>query len=140
MSSANMVPRTTPVALVAALLVYCAASLVHFVHNAEFLHEYPNMPEWLTRLGVYAAWIAVTVVGVTGFAVYKLRARRTGLVLLALYAALGYAGLDHYVVAPASAHTFAMNATIAFEVVTATILLWIVARMLLVKPAAVNRA
>jgi hypothetical protein len=140
MSSANMVPRTTPVPLMIALLVYCAASLVHFVHNAEFLHEYPNMPEWLTRLGVYAAWIAVTVVGVTGFAVYKLRAPRTGLVLLALYAALGYAGLDHYVVAPASAHTFVMNATIAFEVVTASILLWIVVRMLLVKPAAVNRA
>jgi uncharacterized membrane protein len=140
MSSANMVPRTTPVPLFVALLVYCAASLVHFVHNAEFLHEYPNMPEWLTRLGVYAAWIAVTVVGVTGFAIYKLRAPRTGLVLLALYAALGYAGLDHYVVAPASAHTFVMNATIAFEVVTATILLWIVARMLLVKSATVNPA
>src|SRR5690349_19553794 len=126
MSSVTMVPRNTSPALLASVLVYFVASLVHFVHNAEFLHESPNMPESLTRLGVYLAWLVVTVVGATGYLVYRLRAPRAGLALLAVYAALGYAGLDHYVVAPVSAHTFVMNATIAFEVVTASILLWVV--------------
>ena len=131
-------PRTTSGPLLIAALIYCAASLVHFVHNAEFLQDYPNMPESLTRWGVYAAWIAVTVVGVSGFAAYKFAARRTGLVLLAMYAALGYAGLDHYVVAPVSAHSLLMNATIVLEVLTASILLWVVVRLLLRNPATIN--
>jgi hypothetical protein len=36
----------------AALSVFLACSLVHFVHNAEFLADYPNMPAWLKRAGV----------------------------------------------------------------------------------------
>jgi hypothetical protein len=120
--------RTTPLILLFAVTMYFIASLVHFVHNAEYLHAYPNMPEWLTRSGVYLAWWAVTAVGVVGFALYKFFAPRTGLVVLALYAALGYAGLDHYVVAPVSAHTIGMNATIAFEVVAATVLLLTIAQ------------
>jgi hypothetical protein len=135
MSSIDMVPRTTPASLLAALLVYCAASLVHFVHNAEFLHDYPNMPESLTRSGVYLAWLVVTLVGVVGYLVYRFRAPRVGLALLAVYAALGYAGLDHYVLAPVSAHSIAMNATILFEVVTASILLWTVVTAWRARPA-----
>jgi hypothetical protein len=115
--------RTTPLFLLFALIMYFIASLVHFVHNAEYLHAYPNMPAWLTPGGVYLAWWVVTAVGVVGIVLYKFFAPRTGLVVLALYAGLGYAGLDHYVVAPLSAHTIGMNATIAFEVVTATVLL-----------------
>jgi hypothetical protein len=30
------------------LLAYGAASLVHYVHNARFLTDYPNMPHWLS--------------------------------------------------------------------------------------------
>jgi hypothetical protein len=119
----TMVPRNTSRALFASLLVYFIASLVHFVHNAEYLHAYPNMPEWLTRGGVYMAWLAVTAVGLAGCAAYRWISPRIGLAVWAVYAALGYAGLDHYVVAPVSAHTKAMNATIAFEVVAATLLL-----------------
>jgi hypothetical protein len=36
---------------------------------------------------------------------------------------LGLAGLDHYTLAPISAHTLAMNATIWLETATAIILL-----------------
>ena len=41
-------------ALPALLALYCAASFVHFWHNAEFLMESPNLPGWLTRVQVYA--------------------------------------------------------------------------------------
>ncbi len=45
----------------------------------------------------------------------------------AVYAALGFDGLHHYHLAPASAHSAMMNFTIWFEVVTAAILLAVLA-------------
>jgi type IV secretory pathway TrbD component len=119
----TMVPRNTSRALFASLSIYFIASFVHFAHNAEYLHAYPNMPEWLTQHGVYMAWLAITAVGLMGYVAYRWIAPRVGLAVWVVYAALGYAGLDHYVLAPVSAHTKAMNATIAFEVAAATMLL-----------------
>jgi len=109
--------------LFALLAIYCAASLVHFVHNAQFIAEYPNLPAWLTSSQVYLAWLAVTSVGAAGVALALSGRRVPGLLLITGYAALGFAGLDHYTRAPLSAHTLAMNATIAFEVAAAAALL-----------------
>ena len=114
----------------ASVLVYALASLAHHVHNAENLNAYPQMPESLTRVGVYAAWTAVTLVGVTGYAFVHAARPRTGLALLALYAALGWYGLAHYVIAPFGAHSAAMNATILMEVLAATVLAAVVAQRL----------
>jgi hypothetical protein len=111
-----------PKYLLVLLIIYCAASLIHFAHNAEFISEYPNLPNWLTRSKVYFAWLAVTAVGAAGIVLLKLRFRLPGLLLIAGYAALGFAGLDHYGMAPMSAHSLAMNATIWFEVTAAAAL------------------
>jgi hypothetical protein len=105
------------------MLVYTAASLLHFVHNATYLRDYPNMPTWLTSFGVYSVWFGVAAVGATGYWIYRRVNRMAGLVLIAVYAALGFAGLDHYVVAPMSAHSTAMHLTIALEVACAALLL-----------------
>ncbi len=105
------------------LLAYAAASLFHHVHNAEFLHEYPNMPSSLTPAGVYAAWLAVNVVGLAGYGLFTRQHRRSGLALLGAYGLLGFYGLAHYAVAPLSAHTMTMHLTIGSEVVTAAMLL-----------------
>lgn len=67
----------------ALLVAYGAASLVHFIHNAEFLGDYPGLPATWTRAG----------------------------------------SLGHYVVAPMSSHSTAMNATILLEVAAAGLLL-----------------
>jgi hypothetical protein len=104
------------------LAIYCVASLVHFAHNAEFVADYPNLPVWLTRSKVYLAWFAVTAVGAAGVVLLKSGCRLLGLLLVAGYAALGFAGLDHYWVAPLSAHSLAMNATIWLEVAAAAVL------------------
>jgi hypothetical protein len=112
--------------LALATLAYALASLAHHVHNAEYLGAYPNMPDWLTRAGVYGAWALVTLVGVAGYLLYRSRYVRSGLVLLALYAALGLYGLAHYAVAPPAAHTTAMNLAIGCEVATAVVLLAVV--------------
>ena len=105
------------------LLVYCAASLVHFVHNAEYAQTYPNLPGWITRASVYWTWLGITAGGVLGYVLYRFTPRILGLVLLCLYAAVGLDGLLHYLLAPMDVHTHAMNFTIWFEVIVAAILL-----------------
>jgi len=115
----NSLPNRTLLALV---VVHAAASLVHFVHNATFLADYPNMPVWITPGGIYAVWLAEAAVGAAGVWLF-LRGRMIGLALIAIYAVLGFAGLDHYMLAPISAHTVAMNSTIWLETATGVVLL-----------------
>jgi hypothetical protein len=111
------------------LIVYCAASLLHFSHNAIFLESYPNMPAWLSSTGVYAAWFAVTVVGAIGYLLLRGGYRLAGLALIAIYGGLGLDGLSHYRLAPFSAHTFTMNLTILLDVTTALLVIVAAARM-----------
>jgi hypothetical protein len=122
-----------PALLLVLLATYCAASLLHFAHNAEFVADYPNLPAWLTRSKVYLAWLAVTSVGVAGVILLRLRLRVIGLLVVAGYALLGFAGLDHYWVAPFAAHSLAMHATIGFEVASAATLL-VATLLLLFRP------
>ncbi len=110
------------------MLVYGAASLLHFVHNAAYLQDYPNLPAWLTSAGVFAAWLVVAAVGVLGYLIYTLVSRAAGLITIGIYALLGFGGLDHYAVAPVFAHTVTMNLTILLEVAAAGALLVCVAR------------
>ena len=105
------------------LLIYGVATLVHFIHNAEFLGDYPNMPATWTRAGVYFAWLGMTFIGVAGWFLVVRGFRLAGLALLAAYAVGGLDSLGHYVLAPLSAHTVAMNATILVEVTAAAALL-----------------
>lgn len=112
--------------LVALMIAYGATSLLHFAHNAIFLGDYPNLPSWLTAAGVWATWCGITAIGALGYIVYRRVSRAAGLVIVAVYALLGFGGLDHYVVAPVSAHSIAMNTTILVEVAAASALLgWI---------------
>ena len=119
----NRPPKRMPRYLLLLIGIYCIASLIHFAHNAEFLAAYPNLPVWLTRSEVYLSWLVVTAVGAAGILLFRFGLHALGLFFIAAYAALGFAGLDHYTVAPMSAHTLAMNATILFEVVAAAVLL-----------------
>jgi len=116
--------------LLALLLIYAVASLVHFTHNAEYLAEYPNLPLSWSRAGVYGAWIAMTLVGVIGWLLVSRGWILTGLCFLVGYALFGLDSLGHYVVAPFSAHTLTMNGTILAEVVAAGLVLLEVARQI----------
>lgn len=112
------------------LLAYGAASLLHHVHNAEFLDQYPKLPAWLAPTGVYAAWLGVTLVGVAGYLLFRRGLRIAGLLVIAVYGMLGFDGFAHYSLAPVSAHTFMMNLTIWLEAATAAMLLIAVAGLL----------
>jgi hypothetical protein len=112
------------------LLLYAAASLIHFVHNAELLKAYPNLPASWSRGDVYLAWIVLTLVGFAGWTLVSRGYQLTGLLFLAGYAALGLDSLGHYVLAPMAAHTLAMNGTILLEVTTAALVLFEVVRQM----------
>lgn len=117
------------------LLLYCGASFLHFVHNAEYLADYPNLPAWISRASIYIAWCVIFAMGLTGYLLFRRSHTLLGLILLAIYAGLGLDGLLHYGRAPISAHTFGMNLTIWAEVVAAALalgaVLWIAASRLL---------
>jgi hypothetical protein len=103
--------------------LYAVASLIHFAHNAEYVTAYPNLPAWLTRYEVYGAWLGITAIGALGYTLHHRGNTLLGLLLIGVYAAIGLDGLLHYGRAPFEDHTWAMNATILFEVSVAACLL-----------------
>lgn len=119
--------------------LYTLASFLHFAHNGAMLDAYPNMPAWITASGVYATWLAIAAAGLTGYVLTRLGYHTTGLIVLGLYAATGLDGLAHYALAPVTAHSFAMNVTIGFEVVTAVLLLIAIGRALKFQASAHGR-
>jgi hypothetical protein len=114
--------------LLTLLAIYASASLIHFTHNAEYLADYPSLPKSWTGTQVYLAWIGMTTIGVIGWILLSRGLVLFGLLVLAVYAALGLDSLGHYVLAPLSAHTAVMNGTILAEVTAAGCVLLEVAR------------
>ena len=112
------------------LLAYCSASLFHFVHNAVYIEEYPNLPAWISVAGIYLTWLGITAIGIIGYWLLRSGKRLIGLLTLGVYGAIGLAGLAHYSLAPISAHTFTMNLSIWSEAVTAVVVLITVTVML----------
>jgi hypothetical protein len=108
------------------MLMYGAASLAHFTHNAEFLHDYPNMPGWLSRAAIYGAWSVEAAVGISGYVVWRRGHALVGLSLIAVYAVTGFDTLSHYALARFDEHRLAMHVTIWVEVVAAAMLLVVV--------------
>jgi len=118
--------RNAPKIFSALTAAYFITSLGHFSHNAEFICEYPNLPAWLTRAQVYAVWAGITSVGVVGLLLMRKKFMATGLLLMAVYAAMGFDGLGHYALAPIEFHPLVANVTILSEVVAAALLLPVV--------------
>jgi hypothetical protein len=118
------------------LLLYCGASLLHFVHNAEYLADYPNLPLWISRASIYLAWGMIFLIGLCGYLLWRHQRTAAGLTLLSIYTALGLDGVLHYARAPMAAHTFGMNLTIWTEVAAAAValaaVLWLAACRLLI--------
>ena len=108
--------------LFASMLLYGAASLLHFTHNAQFAADYPNLPASFSAARIYGAWLVVAAIGLAGYLLLKRGHQFWGLSVVALYASLGFDGLLHYTLAPMAQHDWAMNLSIWFEVVTAAVL------------------
>lgn len=113
-----MLAKAFPVPVWILLALYAAASLAHFVHNAEYIAFYPNMPAGITRETVYLVWLAEFAVGATGVLLALAGWRAISALLVGVYGALGLDGLLHYTLALCSEHTFAANLTIWSEAAT----------------------
>lgn len=117
------------------IFLYFMASLAHFVHNAEYIAIYPNMPIWITRKTVYLAWLAITSVGILALVFLCLGFRRIGIALIAVYAGFGLDGLAHYTLALCAEHTFITNVTIWSEAILGLLLLLVSARFFALRVA-----
>jgi hypothetical protein len=104
-------------------VLYAAATLLHFAHNAEYLTQYPHLPSSWSRADVYGAWCGLMAVGALGWGLYRYGRRISGLAVLGAYAMLGFGGLLHYTRAPMAHHSAMMNVTIWVEAVAAALLL-----------------
>ena len=129
MNSERPVGRTN--LLLIFLLLYGAASLFHYAHNAEFLGDYPNLPAGLSPALIYGAWLGGTAVGVAGYLLFRRGYSLVGLAVLGVYGVLGLDGLGHYGLAPFSGHKFTMNFSILLEAATAVVLLTTVVGLML---------
>lgn len=123
--------KRIPMSLIVLLALYSVASLIHFIHNAVFLADYPSLPPSWTRAGIYGAWFGMSGIGAFGCLLITRGHARLGLLLLVIYSALGVESLGHYVLAPMAAHTMGMNITILLEVGAAAALMSAVLRLLL---------
>lgn len=104
------------------MLTFAIASLIHFIHNAEFVSDYPGLPKNWTTNGVYGAWVAMTLFGTFALVLSRTKHQAIGLALVIIYAICGLDSLGHYWVAPFSAHTTMMNVSILIEVFCAFVL------------------
>jgi len=105
------------------LAFYFIGSLVHFAHNAQYIAFYPNMPAWLTPGDVYLVWLAISAFAVAGLLMLSLGWTAIGILLVAVYGALGLDGLGHYWLALCSEHTLAANLTIGAEAASGLLLM-----------------
>lgn len=121
--SAGSTTRSGNATLPWLFVLYAAATLLHFAHNAEYLSQYPNLPRTWSRAEVYAAWACVMALGLFGYGLYAFGHRKTGLATLGLYAALGFDALLHYTRAPMAHHSAMMNITIWVEAAAGALLL-----------------
>ena len=111
--------------LLALLILHMGASLWHHIHNGQFLDEYPNLPHGVPMAATFAliAWGVTTAVGLAGYYWVCNGRRLLGFGALGVYAGYGCLALTHYTLAPMSAHTPVMNATILGEALTGLLLL-----------------
>lgn len=104
-------------------VLYAAATLLHFAHNAQYLGQYPHLPPSWSRADVYGAWCGLMALGLLGYGLYRSGRPKSGLSVLGLYALSGFGGLLHYTRAPMAHHSAMMNVTIWAEAVAGALLL-----------------
>jgi hypothetical protein len=115
---ANQLYRSTKVWIA----IFLVCSLIHFVHNAVFLTDYPGLPQTWKPSGVMAVWLVMGALLVSGGIALKRGRPVIGTILLAIAVIMGFDSLAHYVVAKLTAHTFVMNLTIFLDVGAAILL------------------
>jgi hypothetical protein len=112
--------------LLSLLLANVASTVMHYVDNVVFFHEYPE-PPWMTPHIIDGFWFVMTPVALVG---YQLIARgfvHWGSGALYLYAAMSLLVLGHYRYAPMNAIGARLHLFILLEALLAIALVAYVA-------------
>jgi hypothetical protein len=99
------------------------ASVLHYAHYFVYFRAYPTDPDWLSPPKVDLVWFLITIVGVSGYLLFKRRRYTLSFVLLYVYGLLSLGALGHYVSAPMEAYSLSMNLLICSQAVAAAALL-----------------
>ena len=110
-------------ALFALISINVVASVLHYVHYFVYFRAYTTHADWLSPPRVDLVWFLITVVGVTGYLLFKRHRYPWSFLLLYVYGFLSLGALGHYVLAPMAAHTFSMNLLIWSQTLAAAALL-----------------
>lgn len=109
------------------LLATAISSILHYVDNLLFFHEYPE-PPWINRAMIDAFWFVMTPLAFAGWLAIKRGHPVAGLLLLMGYAGCNLLSLGHYLYAPLHAISGRIHAFILLESFLAVALLCILAR------------
>lgn len=96
------------------LLAGVVLTTVHYTDNYLYFDEYPQ-PASLQRWQVYAAWLLLMAVGVTGYALYRRGFTPPAYVCLVVYSYTGLSSLGHYLYGSLDEFSAKQHAFIAID-------------------------
>lgn len=78
------------------LLIACIVSTaIHFADNYLYIEKYPQ-PEWISAPSIYISWLIWTVIGITGYWLYRSQKYWLAYLCLIIYSFCGIDSLGHY--------------------------------------------
>jgi hypothetical protein len=114
-------------ALASLVALNVATTILHYVDNIMFFHEYPE-PPWLTPGLVDAFWFLMTPLALVGLWLARRDRRNLSSIALLTYAGMSLLVLGHYRFAPFHAIGWRIHAFIWFETAAALALVaWLLA-------------
>jgi hypothetical protein len=113
--------------LLAILGLNLISTWLHYTDNALFLNQYPG-PDWFTPIGVLAAVIVMTPVGLVGYWLYSRRSFWLAYLLLGVYSITSISSPGHYLFPMISPMSYKMHGLIWLDAISGlsliSFLLW----------------
>lgn len=110
------------------LVATAISSILHYVDNLLFFHDYPE-PPWINRSMIDAFWLVMTPLAVAGWLAIKRGRPDGGLLLLLGYAVCNLLSLGHYLYAPLHTIGARIHAFIVMEALLAVVLIFTLVHM-----------
>lgn len=111
------------------LIAVVASSILHYVDNILFFHEYPE-PPWINPSMIDAFWLVMTPLAWIGYRLLAKGALYAGSLVLLVYAACNLLTLGHYLYAPMHSISLRINTLILLEAVLACVLVGFVMNLM----------
>ncbi len=106
------------------------STAIHFTDNYRLIEQYPQ-PAWITAPSIYQSWIILTIIGLIGYWLYRLRKFWAAYLCLAIYSLTGLASPGHYLYGSWSQFSFKMHFFIWTDAITSSAILGFVVWSLL---------